>query len=63
MNAPYHRTDPPTPDGNMAALTAAIRRHHLRGSTTEQDRALLAATQPTRLPGGRNNAAYRLPHR
>jgi hypothetical protein len=41
----------------MAALIAAIRRHHL-DAFTEQDRALLAAAQLSRLEGGRNNAAY-----
>jgi Ser/Thr protein kinase RdoA (MazF antagonist) len=41
----------------MAALIAAIRRHHL-DAVTEQDRALLAAAQLSRLEGGRNNAAY-----
>jgi hypothetical protein len=41
----------------MAALVAAIRRHHL-AAATEQDHARLTAAQLRRLPGGRNNAVY-----
>jgi hypothetical protein len=57
MNAPRPGSDPPRPDGTIAALAAAMRRQHY-DAATEQDRECLAAAQLVRLPGGRNNAAY-----
>ena len=57
MTTPTHGTDLQAPDGGLAALVATIRRHHL-DAATEQDRSLLAAAKLSRLPGGRNNAAY-----
>jgi len=50
-------SDPARLDGQLTALVAAIRHHHL-DAATEHDRALLGGADLRRLTGGRNNAAY-----